>query len=326
MKQVIVRYKEPVTVEPLGGYNIFGSYPDSSLPNTKEDTIRFIEESVAHPGLVAILKQALVNGFAKYDVDESIRKDKNLLSAIYECEDALKSEGFEISVSAPSVEPFSVNGVAYETLVEAFENLEDGSVIKLACNSDTCGISVAEGKNFTLDLNGYELSVQGPGTGSPGTETCGLRFLKDSNVTIKNGILSSHEGIKMLIQNYSNLTLDNVILVGSDICLYLSSNNFGDTVYKNGTTFNVVGANNVAFDAYYGLLPEYDDGVHVTVADSTVIVNGPVEFGKSNRASEEHFEERTSLTVPADMNLVVKNMPEGFDWVVDGNTKHIAKI
>lgn len=323
MNEVIIRYQEPIFVGPIGGYNIFGSYPDSKLPNSVEETFKFIKESVAHPGLVAVLKQALVNGVARYEIDESIIQDRNLLSVIDECKDALKNEGFSIAVSIPTDEPFSVNGQTYETLKAAFDDVESGT-ITLACNSDSSGIAVAEGKDLTLDLNGYELYMEGPGAGSHGTETNAFQFLKDSTIVIKNGILSAHDGIKMLVQNYSNLVLDNVILNGSEECLYLCSNNFGNVVFKNGTTFNVVG-NNIAFDVYYGMQAVYDDGVHVTIADDTVKVNGPVEYSKANRASEEAFEENASLTVPADMELDFNLIPEGYTWVVDGNTKHLAK-
>ena len=137
--------------------------------------------------------------------------------------------------------------------------------------------------------------MEGPGAGSKGTETLAFQFLKDSNIIIKNGRIVAKDTpeLKMLIQNYSNLTLDNVTLEGADHIQYLCSNNYGNVVFKNGTTFNVVGEGNVAFDTYYGLLPMYDDpGVYVTIADNSVIVNGPVEYGKQGRASEESRKSR----------------------------------
>jgi len=323
MQEIIVRYARPAVVIHDKGY-IAASYPESSLPINYDDTFKFIKESVAHAGLVALLKQALVKGVAKYEVDESIADGFTLLAAIGECKEALKPEGFEIAVSVPTETPFDVNGKVYSSLTEAINDIEDGAVITLSANGASAGISVAEGKNFTIDLNGYELSMNGPGAGSHGTETNGFQFLKDSTVVIKNGIMSAHEGIKILVQNYSNLTLDNVQLYGYEGTQYVASNNFGNIVYKNHTSFNPVG-DNVAFDVWYGMQAVYDDGVKVTVADDTVQVNGRVEYGKAARASEELFETNARLTVPADMDIYIRDIPDGYHWVVDGTIKYLGK-
>lgn len=184
-------------------------------------------------------------------------------------------------------------------------------------------MSVPEGSEFTLDLNGHKLTMEGPGAGSPGTKTLAFQFLKDSTITIKNGTLAAKDTdeIKMLIQNYSNLTLDNVKLIGTEHIQYLCSDNYGTVVFKNGTEFNVVG-NGVAFDVWYGLDKNgaYDNpGVFVTVADDSVKVNGPVEYGKQSRASDEDFRTKSSLTVPVDMDINFRSKPSDFDWVDNGD-------
>lgn len=166
--------------------------------------------------------------------------------------------------------------------------------------------------------------MDGPGAGSKGTETLAFQFLKDSTIIIKNGriVAKDTDQLKMLIQNYSNLTLDNVELVGTPHIKYLCSNNYGNIVFKNGTTFNVVGDGNVAFDVWYGLNSQglYDNpGVFVTVADNSVVVNGPVEYGKQGRASEEDFHTKAALTVPSEMELTFKAKPDNYGWVENGD-------
>ena len=126
----------------------------------------------------------------------------------------------------------------------------------------------------------------------------------------------------MGIQNYSNLTLDNVKVSGGDTIQYVVSNNYGTVVFKNKTTITPSG-NNVAFDAWYGLSSQgvYDvPGVFVTVADNSVQVNGRVEFGKQGRASYEDFAEHASITCPEEMTLNVDILNPPCNWTSDAST------
>ena len=162
----------------------------------------------------------------------------------------------------------------------------------------------------------------GPGAGSSGTETNGLQLLKGGDVLIKNGTLVFDDSrLKMGIQNYTNLTLDNVKVSGGDTIQYVVSNNYGNVIFKNGTEITASGKN-VAFDCWYGLDPRgtYDEpGVFVTIADDTVVINGKVEFGKQGRASEENFASHASITCPEDMNLNVKILNPPSEWTTNGD-------
>ena len=169
-------------------------------------------------------------------------------------------------------------------------------------------------------MNGYALVMEAPNTGSPGTETSGFQFLKDSNVTIKNGTLIN-EDAKVLIQNYSNLTLDNVKLVGSPNNLYVLSNNYGNVVLKNGTTITAA-KDRVAFDVYYGMSKVYDGGVSVTIEDDSVVVRGKIEYGKADRADAAAFAEKAKLIAPFGYKLT---LPEGYEWVDNGDGTQIVK-
>lgn len=198
----------------------------------------------------------------------------------------------------------------YVSLAEAIANMPSGETIKLVDDTASEGISVNEGTNITIDLAGYALIMEAPGAGSPGTRTNGFQFLKDSNITIKNGYIVA-EDAKIVIQNYSNLTLDNVIVKGRGINKYVLSNNYGNIVLKNNTKI-IAQEGMVAFDLFYGMASVYDGGVSVTIEDDSVIVEGVVEYSKSERATEEAFARNCRLTTPYGYKL---NIPAGYEWM-----------
>ena len=81
------------------------------------------------------------------------------------------------------------------------------------------GISVPSGKEFTIDFDGHTYKLSNPGAGSTGTETNGFQLLKDSKIIFKNGAIriSDKNGsagygkpIGGFIQNYADLTLENM--------------------------------------------------------------------------------------------------------------------
>lgn len=127
----------------------------------------------------------------------------------------------------------------------------------------------------------------------------------------------------MIIQNYSNLTLDNVTVIGNENTTYLLSNNFGEVHLKNGTKLEAKGKA-VAFDVYYGMFAEYDDGVSVTIDTDDVIISGPVEFGKAARASQEAFEANAHLYIPQGYSL---DAPAGYTWKsIDNSMQELVAL
>lgn len=215
-------------------------------------------------------------------------------------------------------EPFRVGENSYESLSAAIMDAAvSGGSVRLVSNGSDHGISIPEGSNFKLDLNGNTLTLVGPGAGSPGTQTLAMQLLKDSNITISNGtIFFDDPQLKMGIQNYSNLTLDNVTVIGGPTITYVVSNNYGNIVFKNGTTITPYG-NNVAFDAWYGMSAVYDGGVNITIATDDVKINGIVEFGKARRASLVNFHDNASITCPEQMDLTVRLLTTPCKWTVD---------
>lgn len=207
-----------------------------------------------------------------------------------------------------------INGQTY-TLVKAVDNFgATGITITLEKDTATEGIVGKEKSNFSLDLNGKTLLLQDNYVGSAGTQTNAFQLLKDSTIILKNGTIIA-EDAKIVIQNYSNLTLDNVEIIGSGCNKYLLSNNYGNIILKNNTKIKALD-NMIAFDLYYGMLPEYDNGVTVTIEDSTVVIEGRVEYSKANRALQSDFETKCKLTTPINYQL---NIPDGYTWFDNGN-------
>lgn len=165
----------------------------------------------------------------------------------------------------------------YGTLKAAFDAAENGDTIRLLDNTSGDGIVVKSGSNFTVDFGGFTYTVDGELVGSTGTETNAFQLLKDSTITFKNGKITSSKA-KILIQNYSNLTLDGIELDGTNLqgsMPYTMSNNCGNVTIKD--TIITAADNGVAFDVYGGF-GSYGD-VTVTVTGNSV-VNGTVEVDR----------------------------------------------
>lgn len=167
-----------------------------------------------------------------------------------------------------------IGSTEYVTLLDAVAAAKAGDVITLLDNVSEDGFVVD--KNLTLNLNGFTYTIEGT-VGSAGTETNGLQLLKGANVTIKNGTITSGTA-QMLVQNYSNLTLDGVVLDGANLAgnmPYTLSNNCGSVAINNSTI--IASANGVAFDVCD--YATYTAPV-VTVVNSTI--NGKIEMTDCN--------------------------------------------
>lgn len=267
---------------------------------------------IFHPGVTSVMHQAEVNGFAEFESD-----DASTINYYKTFIDAFAEYGYEVVVSEPTDTPAVVDGQVYDNYVEAVTAASSGGTVTLTADAHSDGVPVQEGSNLVMNLGGYELNIDGAGTGSPGTKTNGFQFLKDSTILIKDGVIKFDDEKKIGIQNYADLTLDNVVIIGGAKTQYLLSNNFGNITIKNNCKF-ICDHPTIAFDAYYGMFADYDAGVHVTVTDNTVDLGGhPIEFGKAARASVESFKANTSVTVPSDMEVTVAS--PNCKWIDNGN-------
>ena len=225
------------------------------------------------------------------------------------------------------------NGTEYPTLVEALDAAKgQGSesapalVELLRSVPNGSGYSFADGQfNVIIDLRGNTYTFYDNSVGSTGTESQGFQILKDNVVTIKNGTLNVAEikgtngNFKMVIQNYSDLTLDSVVVDGTNLLgtgQYTISNNYGDSVFA-GDTIVIAQEGGIAFDVYYVLSSTYKSGVSVTIKDSSVSIEGPIEYAHTSD-TEETFREKSHLIVPEGyqngLDVSVTNYVDQYDF------------
>ena len=193
----------------------------------------------------------------------------------------------------------SIGDNTYSSLQAAVDAANKGDVIELLGDFTGDGVKVVSGKEITIDFGGHTYNI-GKTVGSTGTETNGMQLLQGSKVTLTNGTITSKTA-KILIQNYSELVLDDIILDGtqSPDCRYTASNNCGSMTVK-GKTEILANEGKVAFDLWYGMYDSYaEEGITVTFDDSFIgKVDGRIEYG-SQRPADEGWEEKTELIINA---------------------------
>jgi len=191
--------------------------------------------------------------------------------------------GKQVYPEAAALTVAQIGTTEYETLEEAFGAAQDGDTITLLADCAGNGIKAPQGKfnttGLTVDFAGFTYTVNGETlAGSTGTKTQAFQLLKGNTITFQNGaIVGDNADVKMLIQNYSNLTLDGMTLdatVGNNSLTYVVSNNNGDIVIKDSTLIARTGYN--AFDVC--VTNYYPDGARVTVEGDSVI-SGKIEYG-----------------------------------------------
>ena len=193
----------------------------------------------------------------------------------------------------------------FSTVQAAVDSIVDKSVATTIefVSAQVGGGVVVDGQNVVFEMNGYSYTVDQPPVGSAGTETLGFQLLKGSTVTFRNGsIRTTGTSVKMLIQNYCDLTLEDMVIDASNPnmnCLYALSNNCGDVVIK-GNTIIRADEGQVAFDLWFGMATVYDEGVSVTFDETfTGGVIGTIEYGATALGAERFpdWQSRTNLVI-----------------------------
>lgn len=185
----------------------------------------------------------------------------------------------------------------------AVTNAKPGDTITLGQDIKEGLGAVFKENTVTVDFGGHTYTGYSDSVGSTGTETQLFQLLKESPaVTLKNGILNiatptAESGkFKMVLQNYCDLTLENMVVDGSNLQgnkPYTMSNNHGDITINNSTIIAKKGG--VAFDVFYWPANGYGDGVSVTVSNSTI--NGKIEVTVDGSAAlKESAKHQLTLT------------------------------
>lgn len=182
----------------------------------------------------------------------------------------------------------------YSSLGEAIEDVPAGDIIRILKDvPDAAGITVSSHKQFTVDFGGHTYTLKDPVAGSSGTETNGFQLLKDSTITFKNGtirIAKETTSIKRIIQNYANLTLEDMHFYaenqagGQD---YPLSFNNGIITFKGDTDIITPDDNNIAFDVcQFNNYPK----VTVTFDESyTGTINGRIVYDSPNAVTHKLY-------------------------------------
>lgn len=212
-------------------------------------------------------------------------KGKKLLVGILSAAMVIASVAFTAFAEDTSIAKIGDTG--YVTLKEAITEAKNGETVTLLSDASGDGIEIGEGKDITIDFGGFTYTVAANLVGSSGTKTNAFRFLENSTVTLKNGTLkSSVNGTAILIQNYSNLTLENMTLDFKKYLYtagYTLSCNKGDTTIKGNTQIiSPQGKNSITQKKVYAL-SIYNDAtygsVSLTIDDSmTGTITGNIEI------------------------------------------------
>lgn len=240
-----------------------------------------------------------------------------------------------------------VGDVEYPTLAEAVAAVADGGTVTLLKSATGGAVGTFKGaaegqieaKSFTIDFGGYTYTVTNPAVGSTGYESQAFHLERSGSdaenhkVTFKNGTITTAEnfGGRMLIQNYCDLTLENMTIIGDSKISYVISNNFGSLTAKGNTVIKAADGK-VAFDLWYGMNSNglYDDGVSVTFGtDFTGSVTGKIEYGAHSRVpSNSSWKDKARLTIANgnfDTTFIDSNTndgvaPEDFNITITGGT------
>ena len=221
----------------------------------------------------------------------SIEFGLNILATQYTTESDSFGTQYDKDATYPVVDAAALAASVADLAKEGNKNV----VVSVAQDmNNIAGIKTAKGNTLTMDLNGKTLGVS-TGTGSPNTTTNGMQLLQGSTVTLKNGTYKANQGgdlnrnIAILIQNYSNLTIEDCTLDMRDAndgagnsagTTYALSTNCGKVVIKGNTNIFARTDNEYALDVmHWEEYPNYKaEGTSVTFDETmTGTVDGKID-------------------------------------------------
>lgn len=215
-----------------------------------------------------------------------------------------------MSVSAALASNFKVGSETYTTIQAALDAVmaNKGNTITMLKDSMGGALFVPANKNLnlTIDFGGFTYTLQDPAAGSAGTQTQGMHIEKNNTVVLKNGTLkvdpAYRKSYAMLIQNYANLTLENMCLDGTYLDRGYTEKNYqySYTVSNNSGTVNVTGKtdiiandesdNDIAISAdQYSSYPEPILNINTTGTISGPVIQTTTEDGKGIKVQAGTF-------------------------------------
>ena len=283
-------------------------------------------------GISDALKSFTIGGANKFDNSEITFKVFNHLTneeltaeetAIYLDEQVLGPGPWDpYKIYFTTSQPVAkIGNTEYNTLAAAVEAATEGNnEITLLRNAEGKGIVID--KNITIDFNTFTYTFVEEGVGDTPTKSNGFQIKKGNNVTLKNGTLNVDEESKddfyILIQNYSNLTVENMKLDGTNLDMwsttdgdsYVLSNNSGNVSISNSTIkANNDGTKSFAFD----VCKYASYTAPVVTLGANVIVEGKVEL-----TGGQLYTTNENLTVVA--KKTINGVDNGQGSVIGWNT------
>ena len=192
-----------------------------------------------------------------------------------------------------------IGNVSYATLQAAINAVPANTETTITLVGENAAVSGngfqipdgTTGKNIIIDFNGCTYTVTGGAVGSNGTINQCMHFYKDNKLTLRNGTIKVQEnlaGVKIMMQNYCDLTLDNLNVDCSSVITQTYSGYTGNDAVWNGKTrpkFNFnSGTSNItnstitfSNDDLFGVLIDLEGGsaANLTIGEGTTI-NGNV--------------------------------------------------
>ena len=201
-----------------------------------------------------------------------------------------------------------VDGYVYPTLADAVDAVAKSEskkgTVKLLQDASGAGIALynsetGSGVDLTIDLGGYTYTCTEP-VGSPGTESQAVHLERDNTVRLKNGTIqaAADKGFGMLVQNYSNLTMEDLSLIGAAGTQYGISSNYGDMILNRVSVKNA----EVGIDVMHWLGTGYGDKAPTMVINNTdeQIVEGSIDvycYDQNTATVVDTCEDEASLTL-----------------------------
>ncbi|MBQ7504601.1 MAG: hypothetical protein IJT79_04720 [Ruminococcus sp.] len=247
-----------------------------------------------------------------------------------------KGDNFKVYVA-------KIGNTYYEKVTEAFAAAHDGDKIDIIGDSKGAGVKVVAGRfptnGINVDFHEHTYTIDSTLVGSTGYESQAFHLEKNNKITLGYGTITS-ENARMLVQNYSDLTLKNMTLTPNNPNYnnyYTLSNNCGNVVINNTTINANPTPGSFAFDVCrYSSYPS----VNVTVKGDSVI-NGDIEVSASKSDPKDGFSltlESGTMNGDIVLDQTAKNVmdatpekakvtkkasfaqdaPEGYEWVDGG--------
>lgn len=165
-----------------------------------------------------------------------------------------------------------IGDTEYATLQLAIDDVTTGDATTIEFISSNTAVSGdgfqipdgTSGRNITINFNGCTYTVTGGAVGSSGTINQCMHFASGNTLTLKNGTINVQENlssIKIMMQNYCNLTLDHI---------YIDCSNVITQIYTGASYGEWEGRTRPVFNFNAGTS---------TITNSTITFNNNDQFG-----------------------------------------------